>query len=194
MWFYLCEGVIFYSGNLMIVVDIDWIFDCIKESFDFKGIFVFFIDVEVVDDYIVDLKIVEFYLLILYIVIYLFVMDSVFYIGIIDDGKDKVEIVKYGDSFVLCNMLGIGLFIVIEWEQGVCVVFDCFDGYWDIVLVGNVDEIILILIKEDLICVVVLLLGDVDFIVLVLLIDLQCVGDVDGVDLIMMLGICIIIF
>ena len=194
MRFHLREGVTFHSGNAMTAADIDWTFDRIKESPDFKGIFAPFTDVEVVDDYTVDLKTAEPYPLILHTATYLFAMDSAFYTGTTDDGKDKAEIVKHGDSFASRNMSGTGPFIVTEREQGVRVVFDRFDGYWDTASAGNVDEIILTPIKEDPTRVAALLSGDVDFIAPVPPTDLQRVGDADGVDLITMPGTRIITF
>lgn len=194
MRFHLREGVTFHSGNPMTAADFDWTFDRIKESDDFKGIFALFTDVEVVDDYTIDLKTSSPYPLVLHTATYLFAMDSAFYSGTTDDGKDKSEIVKHGDSFASRNMSGTGPFIVTDREQGVRVVFDRFDGYWDTASAGNVDEIILTPIKEDPTRVAALLSGDVDFIAPVPPTDLQRVGDAGGINLITMPGTRIITF
>ena len=86
MRFKLREGVKFHSGNDFTAKDIDWTFDRIKESADFKGIFTPFTDVEVVDDYTVDLKTEAPYPLILHTATYIFAMDSAYYSGTTDDG------------------------------------------------------------------------------------------------------------
>ncbi|SHH77737.1 ABC transporter substrate-binding protein [Cognatishimia maritima] len=194
MRFKLREGVKFHSGNDFTAKDIDWTFDRIKESADFKGIFTPFTDVEVVDDYTVDLKTAAPYPLILHTATYIFAMDSAYYSGTTDDGKDKAEIVKHGDSFASRNMSGTGPYIVTDREQGVKVTFDRFDGYWDTASPGNVDEIILTPIKEDPTRVAALLSGDVDFIAPVPPTDLDRVDKAEGVNLITMPGTRIITF
>lgn len=193
MRFTLREGVKFHSGNDFTAKDIAWTFDRIKNSPDFKGIFAPFASVEVVDDYTVDLKTTEPYPLVLHTATYLFAMDSAYYTGETEDGKDKAEIVKHGDSFASRNMSGTGPFVVTEREQGVKVAFDRFDGYWDADS-GNVDEIILTPIKEDPTRVAALLSGDVDFIAPVPPTDLQRIEDAEGVNLITMPGTRIISF
>lgn len=194
MRFKLREGVKFHSGNDFSAKDIDWTFDRIKESADFKGIFTPFTDVEVVDDYTVDLKTEAPYPLILHTATYIFAMDSAYYSGTTADGKDKAEIVKHGDSFASRNMSGTGPFVVTEREQGVKVMFDRFDGYWDTASEGNVEEIILTPIKEDPTRVAALLSGDVDFIAPVPPTDLNRVDEASGVNLITMPGTRIITF
>ncbi len=194
MRFKLREGVTFHSGNAFTAKDIDWTFDRVKESPDFKGIFAPFTDVEVVDDYTIDLKTAEPFPLVLHTATYLFAMDSAYYAGTTADGKDKAEIVKHGDSFASRNISGTGPFVVSEREQGVKVVFDRFDGYWDTASEGNVDEIILTPIKEDPTRVAALLSGDVDFIAPVPPTDLSRVEQAEGVNLITMAGTRIITF
>ncbi|MDO6731555.1 ABC transporter substrate-binding protein [Marinovum sp. 2_MG-2023] len=194
MRFKLREGVKFHSGNEMTAKDFDWTFDRVKESPDFKGIFAPFTDLEVVDDYTIDLKTAKPFPLVLHTATYIFPMDSAFYSGMTDDGKDKAEIVKHGDSFASRNLSGTGPFIVTEREQGVKVMFERFDGYWDTASEGNVDEIILTPIKEDPTRVAALLSGDVDFIAPVPPTDLKRLEDADGVNLITMAGTRIITF
>ncbi|MEQ5870915.1 ABC transporter substrate-binding protein [Sagittula sp. NFXS13] len=192
MRFKLREGVKFHSGNEMTAKDIEWTFDRIKQSPDFKGIFAPFTGIEVVDDYTVDLKTAEPYPLVLHTATYLFAMDSEFYTGETEDGADKAEVVKHGDSFASRNISGTGPFTVSEREQGVKVTFDRFDGYWDTESEGNVDEIVLTPIKEDPTRVAALLSGDVDFIAPVPPTDLKRLEDADGVNLITMPGTRII--
>ncbi|MGH1467052.1 MAG: ABC transporter substrate-binding protein [Cognatishimia sp.] len=194
MRFKLRKGVKFHSGNDLTAKDFDWTFDRIKSSDDFKGIFAPFTDVEVVDDHTIDLKTAEPFPLVLHTATYLFAMDSAYYSGTTSDGKDKAEIVKHGDSFASRNISGTGPFVVLEREQGVKVVFDRFDGYWDTASAGNVDEIVLTPIKEDPTRVAALLSGDVDFIAPVPPTDLRRVDGADGVNLITMPGTRIITF
>ncbi|APG49006.1 ABC transporter substrate-binding protein [Phaeobacter porticola] len=194
MRFKLRDGVTFHSGNALTSADVDWTFDRLKESPDFKGIFAAFTDVEVVDELTFDLKTSEPYPLVLHTATYIFPMDSQFYTGTTEDGKDKAELVKHGDSFASRNLSGTGPFTVTEREQGVKVVFDRFDGYWDTASEGNVDKIILTPIKEDPTRVAALLAGDVDFIAPVPPTDLKRVEENDGTNLITEPGTRIITF
>ncbi|MCK8463433.1 ABC transporter substrate-binding protein [Aliiroseovarius sp. S1339] len=194
MRFKLKSGVKFHSGNMLTAKDVDWTFDRLKQSDDFKGIFAQFTDVEVIDDMTFDLKTSEPYPLVLHTATYIFPMDSAFYTGETDDGKDKAEIVKHGDSFASRNVSGTGPYTISEREQGVKVVFNRFADYWDTDSKGNVDTIVLTPIKEDPTRVAALLSGDVDFIAPVPPTDLQRVADAEGVDLITMAGTRIITF
>ena len=194
MRFKLKSGVKFHSGNMLTAKDVDWTFDRLKSSDDFKGIFAQFTDVEVIDDMTFDLKTSEPYPLVLHTATYIFPMDSAYYTGMTDDGKDKGEIVKHGDSFASRNVSGTGPYTISEREQGVKVVFNRFADYWDADSKGNVDTIVLTPIKEDPTRVAALLSGDVDFIAPVPPTDLQRVADAEGVDLITMAGTRIITF
>ncbi|EAQ45567.1 oligopeptide/dipeptide ABC transporter, periplasmic substrate-binding protein [Roseobacter sp. MED193] len=192
--FHLRSGVKFHSGNVLTAADVDWTFDRLKESPDFKGIFSLFTDVKVIDDHTFDLITSEPYPLVLHTVTYIFPMDSKFYSGTTDDGKDRAELVKHGDSFASRNVSGTGPFVVTSREQGVKMVFDRFDDYWDTETAGNVDQIILTPIKESPTRVAALLSGDVDFIAPVPPTDLARVEDNDDTNLITMAGTRIITF
>jgi peptide/nickel transport system substrate-binding protein len=192
--FHLRNGVKFHSGNELTAADVEWTFDRLKESPDFKGIFSLFTDVKVIDEDTFDLITSEPYPLVLHTATYIFPMDSKFYTGTTDDGKDKAELVKHGDSFASRNVSGTGPFTVSEREQGVKVVFDRFGGYWDTATKGNVDKIVLTPIKEDPTRVAALLSGDVDFIAPVPPTDLKRVEENDGTNLITMPGTRIITF
>lgn len=192
--FHLRENVKFHSGNSLTAKDVDWTFDRLKQSPDFKGIFAPFTDVEVVDDYTFDLKTSTAYPLVLHSATYIFPMDSAFYTGTTEDGKDKAELVKHGDSFASRNVSGTGPFIVTEREQGVKMVFKRFADYWDTKSPGNVQEIILTPIKEDPTRVAALLSGDVDFIAPVPPTDLARIDADDSTDLITMAGTRVITF
>jgi peptide/nickel transport system substrate-binding protein len=194
MRFNLRDGVKFHSGNEMTSADVKWTFDRLKESPDFKGIFSLFTDVNVIDEDTFDLVTSEPYPLVLHTATYIFPMDSKFYTGTTEDGKDKAELVKHGDSFASRNVSGTGPFVVSEREQGVKVVFDRFADYWDTNSPGNVDQIILTPIKEDPTRVAALLAGDVDFIAPVPPTDLARVDENEGTTLITMPGTRIITF
>lgn len=192
--FHLRDGVTFHSGNTLSATDVEWTFDRLKASDDFKGIFSLFTDVKVIDDTTFDLITSEPYPLVLHTATYIFPMDSKFYTGTTDDGADKAELVKHGDSFASRNVSGTGPFTVTEREQGVKMVFDRYDGYWDTASKGNVDKIILTPIKEDPTRVAALLSGDVDFIAPVPPTDLARVDENADTDLITMPGTRVITF
>lgn len=194
MRFHLREGVKFHSGNVMTAKDVDWTFDRLKESPDFKGIFNMFSDLVVVDENTVDLISNAPYPLVLHSATYIFPMDSAFYSGTDENGDDKASLVKHGNSFASRNLSGTGPFIVTEREQGVKMVFDRFDGYWDTESKGNVDQIILSPIKEAPTRVAALLSGDVDFIAPVPPTDLARIADDAGTNLITQSGTRIITF
>lgn len=192
--FNLRDGVKFHSGNDLTSADVLWTFNRLKESPDFKGIFALFSEVKVIDEDTFDLVTSEPYPLVLHTATYIFPMDSKFYSGKTDDGKDKAELVKHGDSFASRNVSGTGPFIVTDREQGVKVEFARFADYWDTASEGNVDKITLTPIKEDPTRVAALLAGDVDFISPVPPTDLKRVEDSDGANLITMPGTRIITF
>lgn len=190
--FTLRDGVTFHSGNELTSEDVKWTFDRLKSSPDFKGVFSPFTAVNVVDEHTFDLVTSEPYPLVLNAATYIFPMDSEFYTGETEDGKDKAELVKHGDSFASRNVSGTGPFTVSEREQGVKVVFDRFADYWDTDSPGNVDKIVLTPIKEDPTRVAALLAGDVDFIAPVPPTDLERVDENDGTTLVTMPGTRII--
>ena len=192
--FHLRDGVKFHSGNVLTAKDVEWTFDRLKESPDFKGIFSLFTDVKVIDDQTFDLITSEPYPLVLHTATYIFPMDSAYYTGTTDDGADKAEIVKHGNSFASRNISGTGPFVITSREQGVKVVFERFGDYWDSASKGNVDKIVLTPIKEDPTRVAALLSGDVDFIAPVPPTDLKRVDENDGTTLITMAGTRIITF
>lgn len=194
MRFHLREGVKFHSGNAMTAKDVEWTFDRLKESPDFKGIFNLFSDLVVVDDNTIDLITSAPYPLVLHSATYIFPMDSAFYTGTDANGDDKAALVKHGNSFASRNLSGTGPFVVTEREQGVKMVFDRFDGYWDTASKGNVDQIILSPIKEAPTRVAALLSGDVDFIAPVPPTDLARIADDEGTNLITQSGTRIITF
>ncbi len=161
--FNLRKGVKFHSGNTMTADDVVWTFNRLKVSGDFKGVFAPYEKMIKVDDYTVEIKSTKPYPLVLQTATYIFPMDSKFYSGEID-GKDKAAIVKHGGSFASTNVSGTGPFIVTSREQGVKVVFERFDDYWDTTSPGNVDKLTLVPIKENATRVAALLSGDIDLI------------------------------
>lgn len=194
MRFTLRKGVKFHSGNEMTADDVVWTFDRLKNSPDFKGVFAAFSVMNKVDDYTVDLVSNEPFPLVLNNATYIFPMDSKFYSGEDENGKDKGELVKHGNSFASRQLSGTGPFVVSSREQGVKVEFERFADYWDSNSPGNVDKITLTPIKEDPTRVAALLSGDVDFIAPVPPNDHDRIEKSDKVDLITMAGTRIITF
>ncbi|WP_022942557.1 ABC transporter substrate-binding protein [Psychromonas hadalis] len=161
--FTLRKGVKFHSGNTMTADDVVWTFNRLKKSGDYKAIFSPYKELKKIDDYTVEIISSKPYPLVLQTATYIFPMDSKFYSGEID-GKDKSRIVKHGSSFASTHVSGTGPFIVTSREQGIKVVFERFDDYWDTASPGNVDKLTLVPIKENATRVAALLSGDVDLI------------------------------
>jgi len=192
--FHLRKGVKFHSGNEMTALDVRWTFDRLKRSPDFKGIFVPFESLNIVDKYTIELVTKEPYPLVLHTATYIFAMDRKFYDGYDSKGRAKDAIVKHGDAFASSNASGTGPFIITKREQGVRVDFKRFNNYWDKRSPGNVDKIVLTPIKEDPTRVAALLSGDVDFIAPVPPADLDRIDRDADVDLVTMSGTRIITF
>ena len=192
--FHLREGVKFHSGNTMTADDVVWTFQRLQNSPDFKAIFEPYEKMVKVDDNTVDLVSKGAYPLVLQTATYIFPMDSKFYTGKTEDGKDKSEIVKHGNSFASTHISGTGPFIVTQREQGVKVEFERFKDYWDKDSKGNVDHLTLVPNKEDATRVAALLSGDVDMIAPVAPNDHKHVEEAKGVDLVTLPGTRIITF
>ncbi len=191
MRFTLREGVKFHSGNDMTAADVEWTFDRLKKSADFKGVFALFDSLKAVDDTTIEVKTDGPFPLVLHTMTYVFPLDSKFYMGD-DNGKPKDEIVKSGDSFASRNASGTGPFTVTEREQGIKMVFERNKDYWDTDSPGNVGTIELTPIKEAPTRVAALLAGDVDFIAPVPPTDLDRVDKDDDTTLVTMPGTRII--
>jgi len=192
--FNLRQGVKFHSGNTLTAADVVWTFNRLKDSPDFKGIFEPFVEMRAVDDHTVDLVTSGPNPLVLHTATYIFPMDSAFYSGEDERGRDKAEIVKHGDSFASQNVSGTGPFTITSREQGVRVDFARFADYWDTGSPGNVTKIVFTPIKEAPTRVAALLAGDIDFIAPVPPTDLQRIEENDGTELITMTGTRIITF
>ncbi|MGP7735398.1 ABC transporter substrate-binding protein [Oceanimonas smirnovii] len=164
MRFYLRQGVKFHSGNDFTADDVVWTLNRLKSSADFKAIFEPFAEAKKVDEYTVDLVTKGPFPLVLNTVTYLFPMDSQFYTGTTEDGKDKGELAKHGSTFASTNPSGTGPFKLKFRQQGVKVEYERNADYWDKNSPGNVDNMTLVPIKEDATRVAALLAGDVDFI------------------------------
>jgi peptide/nickel transport system substrate-binding protein len=183
--FKLRQGVKFHSGNTLTAADVKWTFDRLKSSPDFKGIFVPFAAMNVIDDHTVDIVTDGPFPLVLHNATYIFPMDAKFYEG-------KAEITKHGDSFASQNASGTGPYTITSREQGVRVEFTRFADYWDTASPGNVDKIVFTPIAEDPTRVAALLSGDVDFIAPVPPTDLERIDNDPNVDLVTMTGTRII--
>lgn len=79
MRFTLRIGVTFHSGNKLITKDIQFSFNRLKESADFKAIFSEFESVNIIDDLTFDLVTKTPFPLVLNNATYIFAMDSQFY-------------------------------------------------------------------------------------------------------------------
>ncbi len=158
MRFNLREDVQFHSGNDMTAEDVVWTIERLKSSPDFKGIFAGWVSAEAIDENTVEIKTDGPSPLVLHTATYVFPMDKEFY----EEGG--AEIAKHGDSFASQNVSGTGPFTIAEREQGVKVVFERNENYWDEDSPGNVQTAILTPIKEAPTRVAALLAGDVDFI------------------------------
>ncbi len=191
MRFTLREGVKFHSGNEMTAADVEWTFNRLKESPDFKGVFALFDSLKAVDDTTIEVKTDGPFPLVLHTMTYVFPMDSKFYTGDAD-GKAKDEIVKSGDSFASRNASGTGPFTVTAREQGIKMVLERNPDYWDADSPGNVKVIEFTPIKEAPTRVAALLSGDVDFIAPVPPTDLDRVDKDDDTTLVTMPGTRII--
>ncbi|MFD2437415.1 ABC transporter substrate-binding protein [Modicisalibacter luteus] len=189
----LREGITFHSGNPFTAKDVVWTVERLKRSPDFKAIFDPVASITAVDDHTVEFKTKEPYPLLLNLATYIFPMDSEFYSGKTDSGKDKGEIVKNGNSYASTHISGTGPFKVTQRQQGVKVEFARFEDYWDDGSPGNVDHIVLTPISENATRVAALLSGDVDFIAPVPPNDLERVRADEDVKLVTMSGTRIIL-
>lgn len=88
------------------------------------------------DDYTVDLVAKVPYPLVLQNATYLFIMDSKFYTGKTEDGKDKDEIVKAANTYAANHVSGTGPFKLVSREQGVKLTLERNKDYWDKKITG----------------------------------------------------------
>ena len=189
--FTLRKGVKFHSGNTMTADDVVWTFNRLKTSADFKNVFSPYEKLVKIDDYTVEIVSFKPYPLVLQTATYIFPMDSKFYSGEMN-GVDKSVIIKHGGSFASTHVSGTGPFTIESREQGVKVVFDRFDDYWDTKSPGNVDKLTLVPIKENATRVAALLSGDVDLIHPVAPNDQKRVTDTKNIELTTVAGTRII--
>ncbi|MGM0538487.1 MAG: ABC transporter substrate-binding protein [Thermodesulfobacteriota bacterium] len=181
--FHLRDDVTFHSGNSFTAEDVAWTIDRLKRSQDFKGLFEPFVGAEVVDSHTVDVITKKPYPLVLNMATYIFPMDSEFYSGTDEEGEPKDAIVKTGYSFANTHESGTGKYMVTEREQGVEIVFEEYEDYWDDESPGNIDKIVFTPIKKDSTRVAALLSGDVDFIMPVPPQDYKRISNTEGIKL-----------
>lgn len=164
MRFHLRKGVKFHSGNEMTADDVIFSFNREKKSADYKSLFEPYEAMKKVDEYTVDLIMKQPYPLVLPNMSYLFVMDSKFYSGKDENGRDKDLIEKSTGTFASIHESGTGPFTLESRQQGVKSVYKAFPDYWNKANRGNIDSITLTPIKENATRVSALLSGDVDWI------------------------------
>ena len=186
--FHLRDDVTFHSGNSFTAQDVVWTVDRLKRSQDFKGLFEPFVGAKAVDSHTVDLITKKPYPLLLNMATYIFPMDSEFYTGTDEEGKPKDAIVKTGYSFANTHESGTGKYMVTERQQGVRVVFEEYENYWDTESPGNIDKIVFTPIKKDATRVAALLSGDVDFIMPVPPQDYNRISKSKGIKLVTLPG------
>ncbi len=192
--FNLRKGVKFHSGNTLTTKDVAFTYKRLLESPDFKALYAPFKELKVIDDYTFELVTIKPFPLVLHLATYIFPMDSAFYSGNDANGNAKAMIKKHGNTFASTSASGTGPFVISSRQQGVKVVFNRFNGYWDTKSKGNVDKIVWTPIKEAPTRVAALLSGDVDFIAPVPPTDLKRIDNNNKVDLITMSGTRIITF
>ena len=192
--FRLRKGVKFHSGNTFTAKDVDWTFNRLKQSADFKGLFQPFKALNVIDDYTIELVTTDPYPLVMHMATYIFAMDSKFYSGNDENAQPKALLKKHGDTYASSHASGTGPYIIANRQQGVRVEFKRFNDYWDKKSPGNVTKIMLTPIKEAPTRVAALLSGDVDFIAPVPPADLARIDKNPKVDLVTMSGTRIITF
>ncbi len=179
--FHLRPNVKFHSGNTMSADDVVWSFNRLKKSGDFKAVFAPYNAMKKVDDLTVDLVSDKPYPLVLSNATYLFVMDSKFYTGKTEDGKDKSKIEKNTGSYASTHESGTGVFKVKHRQQGVKLELVKNKDYWG--KSGNVDKLTWVPIKENATRLAALLSGDVDWAYPIAPTDLKRVVDNKKTDL-----------
>ena len=162
--FHLRKGVKFHTGNPFTADDVIWTYNRILKSEDYKGLYEVYEGMKKVDDFTVDLVAKVPYPLALQNATYIFPMDSKFYTGKTEDGKDKAEIVKAAGTYAATHVSGTGPYKVVTREQGVKLELERNADYWDKASGSNVDKLKIVPIKEDATRVAALLSGDVDMI------------------------------
>lgn len=171
MCFELCCGVKFYDGMFFIVDDVIFLFNCICQLQGMLQIYVLGIkEIRKVDDYMIDLMFDVLNFILLCNLVDFCIMSKVW----VEKNKSmNIQDFKVKDeNYVLCNVMGMGLYKIMLWVLDQWIMMVINKDWWD-KNVGNVMELIYLLIKFELICVVVLFFGDVDLVSDVLLQDVQ---------------------
>lgn len=193
MRIYLRKGVKFHSGREMTTKDIEFTLQRLKNSIDYKGVFLHIIGFEAIDDHTFDLETDGPYPLVENTLTYLFPLDSEFYSGVDVRGRNKDEIIKHGDSYASSHISCTGPFTVASRDPGKKIVFERFQDYWDMTSPGNVARIIQVAIKDDNARVESLLSGEIDFAAPIPPSQLGRVENAKGIELVTMSGTRIIL-
>lgn len=158
---HLRKNVRFQSGNAFTANDVVWTLNRIKKSPDYQGLFALF-DAKKVDDYTVMITLKKPYPLATNLFTYILPMDSKFFTGKDEKGRNKDSLAKTNGNFADTHACGTGPFSVVSLEAGKRIVFQKNPNYWG--KSSTVDALHFIAIKEEGTRVAALLRGDVDVI------------------------------
>lgn len=161
-----CFNVKWSDGMLFIGEDVKVFIECLVCLINSFGLFISYIKL-IIDVQIVDLFMVWLKLLMFNYVSILNDLNSLFIIL-----KKVVNVVQV-DFDVGCVMIGIGLFLFDYFMCGQEIVLKKNLYYWGCVL--QWDKVIFKIIIDNVVCMVVLFLGDVDVVEVVLVVDVLCI-------------------
>lgn len=162
--FHLRKRVKFHSGNPFTAKDVEFSFNRLKVSKDFKGIFAPYKKLEVVDDYTVDLVAHQPtpYSIMMYNASYIFVLDHRYYQEVKLTPQEQKEIERNGGTFASGHISGTGAFMLKERLPGRKTVYVKNPNYWGVA--GNIQKLTIEPVADNSKRTVALLFGNVDMV------------------------------